>query len=592
MSSSYKFGFATASGGSGGGLTLTSPLTGLSPSGGVISATDTVLSAFSKASSFVRFDTVALAEAAVGFVGAIAYVVETKQLYSYCENCFLTRDGDLVLNTATGGATRWQSLKNSHKMGDTGWIDTDSMVLTALNTTTVRLTLSAVGAYAIKGVKYELAAGNYDVVLSGAATPKFIGIDETGTLYHQDDLWDFDTQCPVSITYWTGTAIAAAPQTEYHGIRDTVWHAYTHQYVGLQYKSGLTFTGSVQTDNITNPAGSTVQYLWSTDGIVQDEDVISTPGIGQWLQTLGSGLTDSTAGIFPFFYFNGTFVTTQAAMADRTPFIHAGGNTFPQWNNAGTLTAATSNTYVVYHYFATPMTGGWSVFARPHNAIFANLSSAQAARPAQLTWSNYAELKHIYTAVFRCHNNYTNSVHRAKLVSLQDFRNVAGGPVAATSATDHNALSNRNAIYSHPIDAVYGTIDGAIPFHSTTSLGLVESADLTVDATCLVNTRFTSLGSAASGAPRIKTKKLTGTTADAEGGYTSVNHGVTSSKIISITAVVFSDTGVGRTPGTRYPTGLEFGLDFNTTQASITNHDTNSESILSKSFVITIIYEE
>jgi hypothetical protein len=515
MSAQFKFattGSSVVAGATDPAAVRATPLTGLTHADGGITAANTIVEAFSKASNFMRFSTIAVAEASVGFVGALAYVVETQQLYSYCENCFLTRDGDLVLNTATGGATRWQSLKNSHKMGDTGWIGTDSMVLTALNATTVRITLSAVGVYAIKGVKYELAAGNYDVVLSGAAGPKFIGIDETGTLYHQDTLWDFDTQCPVSITYWTGTAIAAAPQTEYHGIRDTVWHAYTHQYIGLQYKSGLTFTGSVQADNTNAPADSTVQYLWSTDGIVQDEDVASTPGVGQWLQTLGTGLTAGTAGIFNYFYFNGTFVTTQAAMADRTPFIHGGGNTLPYWNNAGTLTEASDNSYVVYHYFATPMTGGWSVFSRPHNAQYTTLAAAQLARPAQLTWSNYAELKHLYTAIFRTRTQFTNATHRCKLVSLQDFRAVAGGPVAATAATDHNALSNRGAVNSHPIAAVYGSIDGAIPFHSTSSSGLEESADLTVDTTALVNTRFTSLGSAASGAPRIKMKKLTGTT--------------------------------------------------------------------------------
>jgi hypothetical protein len=129
------------------------------------------------------------------------------------------------------------------------------------------------------------------------------------------------------------------------------------------------------------------------------------------------------------------------------------------------------------------MTGGWAVFGRPNNAQYTTLAAAQLARPAQLTWSNYAELKHIYTAIFRTRTSFTNATHRCKLVSLQDFRNVSGGPVAATSATDHNALSNRNATYSHPIGAVYGTISGAIPFYSTTTNGLEESESLTWDNT-------------------------------------------------------------------------------------------------------------
>jgi hypothetical protein len=205
--------------------------------------------------------------------------------------------------------------------------------------------------------------------------------------------------------------------------------------------SGLAFTGNVQVDNNTNPgADDTVSYLWSTTGVIQDEDVQSSPGTGQWLQTLGSGLTSATAAIFNYFYFNGTFVTTQAAMADRTPFIHAGAGTPPQWENAGVLTPAVSNDFIVYHYFATPMTGGWAIFARPHNAKFTSLALAQAARPSQLTWSNYAEIKHLYTAIFRVNTTWGNT-HKCKLVRLDDYRTVAGTPTAAVNPTSHSALS-------------------------------------------------------------------------------------------------------------------------------------------------------
>jgi hypothetical protein len=303
-------------------------------------------------------------------------------------------------------------------------------------------------------------------------------------------------------------------------------------------------------------------------------------------------LTSATAAIFNFFYFNGTFVTTRAAMADRTPFIHGGGNTFPYWNSAGTLIEASDNSYVVYHYFATPMTGGWAVFSRPHNAQYATLAAAQLARPAQLTWSNYAELKHIHTAVFRTRTQFTNATHRCKLVSLQDFRNVSGGPVTATAATDHNALSNRGAINSHPIAAVYGVINGAIPFHSTSSLGLVESADLAVDATALVNTRFTSLGSAASGAPRIKMKKLTGTTAATEGGVTTIAHGLDSTKILNAKTTVILGGSTGINEHHTLTAGYEFFSYYDNINMIIALHSTNSENILGTPITVLITYEE
>ena len=428
---------------------------------------------------FAQYATVVEAEAATNITAsAQCFVAETQKWYTYCPTCNITRDGNLVLNTGMGAATRWQAQVVSNKFGQTGWINTDAFVLTALNATTVRVTLSGTAVYAITSRRYEIGIGTYDCVLSGVAGVKFIGINAAGALYFQDALWDFDTQCPVAVAYWTGTAIAAAPQTEMHGLRDSVWHIYTHTYIGLQYRSGLTFTGSVQTDNNTNPGVDTVQYLWATDGIVQDEDIQATPGAGQWLQTLGTGLTSATAGIFNFFYWNGTFVTTANAMADRAPFLYTGVNGTPQWNNGGALTPSVTGNYVVYHYFATPMVGGWSVFARPHNDVYTSLAAATAARPSSLVWSNYAEVKHIHTAIFRVNTAWTTVTHRCKLVSLQDFRTVLGGPVSSTAATDHNSLSNRTATLSHPSSAIYGVDDGGIQFHDVTSQGLLSSTDL------------------------------------------------------------------------------------------------------------------
>jgi hypothetical protein len=362
--------------------------------------------------------------------------------------------------------------KMSRTQGDTGWINTDNATLTAISATEMRLTISTAAAIAIKSVRIAVPIGNYDATITGVAGVKFVGFnDATLVLSVQDSLWDFNTQVPVAVVYWSGTAIVAAPQTEFHGIRDAVWHHWAHSFLGTQYVSGLSFTGSVQTDNNTNPGATNeaVQNLWSTAGKIQDEDFVSSPGSGQWLQTLGSGLTSSNAGVFNHFYFNGTFITTVAAMADRAPFIHAGVDTPPQWNSGGTLTSGITGDYVVYHYFATPMVGGWSVFGRPHNAVFRSLASAQTARPSQLTWTNYAELKHLYTAIFRVNTGWDNS-HRCKLVRLDDYRLTAGTPVAAVAPTAHAnlsglELSGADITYGHISDQAQ-IIEGAKTFSS------------------------------------------------------------------------------------------------------------------------------
>ena len=446
---------------------------------------DIVDSCFVNGENVTVYQTIAAIEAISGYSGEVAYVVGKVGFFEYCVDCNQTVDHDIVLSTSAGGTTRWvkaQTVKRG--VGDVGWVDTDAAVLTAFSSTVVRLTVSSTAIYAVRGLRVELPAGNYDCTLSGVAGVKFIYFDDNSKgLKFSGTLFDFAVQCPVSVVYWSGTAIVAAPQTEFHGIRDIAWHKWAHNNLGTQYKEGLLFTGSVQPNNITVPADATVQYLWSTTGKIVDEDVESNPGVGQWLQTLGSGLTSSTAAIFNFFYYNGSFVTTQAAMADRSPFIHGGGVTFPYWNNGGVIEEASDNRYVVYHYFATPMTGGWAVFARPHNAQFTTLALAVAARPSQLTWSNYSELKHIYTAIFRTRAQFVNTPHRCKLVSLQDFRLTAGSPVAGVSATDHQALSNRAAANSHPLTAISGLAAGSIPFVDTTTLQLNEDAGLSWDNT-------------------------------------------------------------------------------------------------------------
>ena len=457
-----------------------STLTGYATATGAVAATDTVLQAFEKiggnlvttnallASGFQKittYTTVVAAKAGqpISIDDPLCYIKEKEALYTFCSDCPNIADDDLVLTTGAGGNSRWEMLqKVSRHFGDTGMVNWDSAALTilapvlpALVPTILRLNFSSIATLSIKSVRYDLPIGNYDITISGASGLRYVYFDDdSGTLKSRVDLWDFNTQAPVAIVYWSGTAIVGA-QTEFHGIRDTVWHNYAHQYFGAQYKSGMAFTGNVQADTNSDPNLDTVQYLWSTTGFIQDEDALVNVGVGNWLQTLGSGLTSTTAMIVPFYYYNGTFITTMAAMADRTPFIHAGGNTTPQWESAGTLTAAVTGDYIVYHYFASPQIGGQAIFARPHNAKFSSLITAQSARPASLTWTNVAEIKHLYSAVFRVNTGWAPvPVHSCKLVSLQDFRTISGGPVAASNPTSHAGLSGLSDPNVHPASSI------------------------------------------------------------------------------------------------------------------------------------------
>ncbi len=100
---------------------------------------------------------------------------------------------------------------------------------------------------------------------------------------------------------------------------------------------------------------------------------------------------------------------------------------------------------------------------------------------------------------------------------------------------------------------------------------------------------FTQLGDSA---PKIKMKKVTGTTASAEGNTTVVAHGVNGNKIISYTTSIKLDSNNWINDHYTETVGLQVGVYYQTDNFIVLNHATNSENVLSKPFVITIFYEE
>ena len=101
---------------------------------------------------------------------------------------------------------------------------------------------------------------------------------------------------------------------------------------------------------------------------------------------------------------------------------------------------------------------------------------------------------------------------------------------------------------------------------------------------------FSSLGGDANH-PGIKMKVLTGTTAATEGGVASIAHGLTVSKIVSVTVLVEFSANAFVLSGydTQYY-GLHFSVSVSVADIQIINHPTNSENILSKPVKITVIY--
>jgi len=114
----------------------------------------------------------------------------------------------------------------------------------------------------------------------------------------------------------------------------------------------------------------------------------------------------------------------------------------------------------------------------------------------------------------------------------------------------------------------------------------------TSPATTLSVNGYTQLGGVDSTVPKIKMKRLTGTTAEAEGGYVQIAHGLTASKIISVTGHVYSTAASEYVSLGEFTAEYRWRVTYSATNIVVTLHPTESGNILSQSFIITIFYEE
>ena len=101
--------------------------------------------------------------------------------------------------------------------------------------------------------------------------------------------------------------------------------------------------------------------------------------------------------------------------------------------------------------------------------------------------------------------------------------------------------------------------------------------------------QFTKLGN---DAPAIRMKKFTGNTATTVGGSTTIVHGLTASKILSISIVI--DLGLAGNVTEHYmqSSGYQTDVSFEATNIYVWNSPANSANILNKPFKVLVTYEQ
>lgn len=104
---------------------------------------------------------------------------------------------------------------------------------------------------------------------------------------------------------------------------------------------------------------------------------------------------------------------------------------------------------------------------------------------------------------------------------------------------------------------------------------------------------YTQLGKPTDGAPAIKMKKLTTTSASSQGGLVTVAHGLSRAKILGVQVLLTYLAGAADIPGPYLDVpGYEYNWQVNNTDINIYNKTGNSINILSKPIRILITYEE
>ncbi|HEY0742524.1 MAG TPA: hypothetical protein VGD40_13710 [Chryseosolibacter sp.] len=171
--------------------------------------------------------------------------------------------------------------------------------------------------------------------------------------------------------------------------------------------------------------------------------------------------------------------------------------------------------------------------------------------------------------------NGSAAIADSKLATISTSGKVSGSAITSGTIGGSTSLNSTGNVVS----TGYGALTNGLHIGNTTA---PSSGNLEVDG-------FTKSGS---DAPSIKMKKLTGTTAAAEGNEVLIAHGLTVSKIISVSVIVEATATFHIHEAYTNNVEYQFNWYLTDTQIRIWNTAGNSGNILSKPVKILITYEQ
>lgn len=275
------------------------------------------------------------------------------------------------------------------------------------------------------------------------------GILKSTTTFSIDLIYSY---CYVAAVYWDATnSEHIYLANERHGMRmDGHTHAYLHQKNGTIFLSG----SALNTITVDQSGNDNTHAQFGIDaGSIKDEDILLS------LTTISSAVgcnvfyKDGING-----YWRKDTNTGFSVLTTGTSRLAWNEDTGATWQK----TEATNGYYVLYHIFATNDQNQpyISVMGQSEHLLLADARDAAETELTSLinTGLPFQEFTPIATVLFKTNNTYSNAV-KARTISVNgggdyvDWRFSAISPVTSSVST-HNNLTGRDAVASHPAEAI------------------------------------------------------------------------------------------------------------------------------------------
>ena len=306
------------------------------------------------------------------------------------------------------------------------------------------------------GVKWPITTTR-TADLASNNTLYYVYFDTDGVMKASTTEWDLTGNvAPFALVFRVSSSLAAMGDERHAPDRNRGLHIWAHESIGARYDSlhgGLVGTFGTTTFSITTGA------IWDED-LVQEVTGTKTT-CRRWSRIAGAAAMTFVDGATVLYSLNGTNI---------------------QYDNAGTLTDASSNKYVCHYVFATndvtvPI---YSLIGQAQHSTVADAQNEAVPAFAGLTT---IEWKLLYKVIYR------NTGNPPTYISALDYRNVVGVPISFVP-TSHGSLTGLDADDHEQYILVAGTRaftgDQALGTHKFTGLSVPVNAGDSIRATAKI----------------------------------------------------------------------------------------------------------